>query len=184
MRTWVAQCPSERRFTKSCLARSTIVFHPRLGTFGPAHYRRVPPQLLHRLLHARLGAYLVALAQQFVDRCAPPERDRVVTDLTCLGQLSVPDEEPRKPDLQVRAVALGRWNCLLERFTIDRSWPGCPLRAFGCDQVEHQARPAEVGRPLAGGSARIVELTDAAPGLHRNGARREIPRDVGEPVLP
>src|SRR4029077_1183033 len=36
------------------------------------------------------------------------------------------------------------------------------LGALAGDEVEHQARPAEIGSPLAGGRARVVELADPA----------------------
>lgn len=51
----------------------------------------------------RLGAHLVALSQEFVNLRAPPERNGVATEvahpvanLPRLGELAVPDEEPRE----------------------------------------------------------------------------------------
>src|SRR5690348_18355179 len=57
-------------------------------------------------------------------------------------------------------------------------------RALRRDEIEDQRRPAEARRTLALRGAWVVELADAALRLHRDGAARELVRDVGEAVLP
>src|SRR5438477_1453797 len=62
--------------------------------------------------------------------------------------------------------------------------PGPASGAFGGDEVEHEARPAEARGALTLGGARVVELADPALRLHLDRAARELARDVGEAVLP
>src|SRR6266511_4337744 len=59
--------------------------------------------------------------------------------------------------------------------------PVAPLREpFRRDEIEHQRRPREIVRALAGAGQRVEELPDAGLRDERNRALRELARDIAK----